>query len=64
MSVINQVLQDLDARKPGPPSADPVWATEPPAVADTPRRIPTMTLTVPVIAIAVAALFALVNSSV
>lgn len=57
MSVINQVLQDLDARKPGRQGEDPVWAIEPPAVADAPRRIRALTLTVPLIAIAVAALF-------
>ena len=57
MSVINQVLQDLDARKTGRHGEDPVWAIEPPAIAEPPRRIPALTLTVPVVAIAVAALF-------
>lgn len=57
MSVINQVLQDLDARKSGRSGDEPVWAIDPPAVADAPRRIPALTLTVPVIAIALAALF-------
>lgn len=57
MSVINQVLQDLDARKSGRSGDEPVWAIDPPVVADGPRRIPALTLTVPVIAIALAALF-------
>lgn len=57
MSVINQVLQDLDARKSGGHGDEPVWTIEPPAVSDAPRRMPALTLTVPVIAIAVAALF-------
>ncbi len=60
MSVINQVLRDLDARRPGAHGA-PIgssWIVEPEALGEErPRRRPVLTLGVPAIVVAISALF-------
>ncbi len=57
MSVINQVLHDLDARKRVRPTEPTAWKAEPEAVSERPRRLRPITLSVPVLAIAMVALF-------